>query len=204
VTNHLRFPGQYYDPETNTHYNYFRDYEPGTGRYGQRDPIGLAGGVNVYSYALGNALNYKDPTGEIVPVVIYPAVLVTGVIVGAVIGSGTTHPGGGNNNRSTCWLYWITDCNGEIVYVGITNDTGRREGEHENSPAGKINQYQCPQCRLKFNPVKMYGSRSECKKDESKQIQQFRPIFNDQENPDSLETRERKRQEWRSKNCQCG
>jgi RHS repeat-associated protein len=30
----LRFPGQYFDAETGLHYNYFRDYDPATGRYG--------------------------------------------------------------------------------------------------------------------------------------------------------------------------
>ena len=35
-----RFPGQYFDAETATHYNYFRDYNPNTGRYQQSDPIG--------------------------------------------------------------------------------------------------------------------------------------------------------------------
>ena len=36
----LRFPGQYFDRETNTHYNYYRDhYFPDLGRYGQSDPI---------------------------------------------------------------------------------------------------------------------------------------------------------------------
>ncbi len=44
----LRFPGQYYDAETRTHYNYFRDYDPSIGRYEQSDPIGLAGGFNTY------------------------------------------------------------------------------------------------------------------------------------------------------------
>ncbi len=29
----LRFPGQYFDTETGLHYNYFRDYDPGVGRY---------------------------------------------------------------------------------------------------------------------------------------------------------------------------
>jgi RHS repeat-associated protein len=59
----LRFPGQYYDRETGLHYNYFRDYEPGTGRYVQSDPIGLAGGLNVYAYLDGNPLSYVDPLG---------------------------------------------------------------------------------------------------------------------------------------------
>jgi RHS repeat-associated protein len=39
----LRFPGQYFDSETNLHYNYFRDYSPQTGRYQQSDPIGIDG-----------------------------------------------------------------------------------------------------------------------------------------------------------------
>ena len=43
----LRFPGQYYDAETGTHYNYFRDYDPHVGRYVQSDPIGLNGGANL-------------------------------------------------------------------------------------------------------------------------------------------------------------
>ena len=33
----LRFPGQYFDKETNLHYNMARDYDPGTGRYVQAD-----------------------------------------------------------------------------------------------------------------------------------------------------------------------
>jgi len=59
----LRFPGQYYDGETGLHYNYFRDYEPGTGRYAQSDPIGLAGGLNLYGYVANNPLRFVDPFG---------------------------------------------------------------------------------------------------------------------------------------------
>ncbi|MBI0297510.1 RHS repeat protein, partial [Streptomyces sp. PRKS01-29] len=38
----LRFPGQYADPETGLHYNYFRHYDPETARYASPDPLGLA------------------------------------------------------------------------------------------------------------------------------------------------------------------
>lgn len=65
----LRFAGQYFDSETQLHYNYFRDYDPNTGRYLQSDPIGLAGGLNPYGYVFNNPLHYTDPTGEAVPAI---------------------------------------------------------------------------------------------------------------------------------------
>jgi len=59
----LRYPGQYYDAETNTNYNMSRNYEPATGRYLQSDPIGLGGGLSTYAYVLSNPLQMTDLLG---------------------------------------------------------------------------------------------------------------------------------------------
>ena len=61
----LRFPGQYFDAETGTHYNFHRDYRPNAGRYLQSDPIEVEGGVNLFEYARVNGLRYADPYGEV-------------------------------------------------------------------------------------------------------------------------------------------
>ncbi|WP_437755896.1 RHS repeat-associated core domain-containing protein [Sorangium sp. So ce1389] len=46
----LRFPGHFFDEETGLHYNRFRYYSPRLARYLQSDPLGQAGGVNLYAY----------------------------------------------------------------------------------------------------------------------------------------------------------
>lgn len=63
TTINLRFPGQYFDSETGFHYNYFRTFDPRSGRYLESDPIGLNGGLNTYGYAAGNPLTVFDPLG---------------------------------------------------------------------------------------------------------------------------------------------
>lgn len=58
----LRFPGQYYDPETGLHHNYFRHYDPETARYLTLDPLGLDPGPNPFTY-VDNPFTLEDPLG---------------------------------------------------------------------------------------------------------------------------------------------
>jgi len=59
----MRYPGQQYDSASGFNYNYFRDYDPATGRYTQSDPVGLLGGISTYGYVGANPLRYVDPSG---------------------------------------------------------------------------------------------------------------------------------------------
>ena len=93
LANNLRFPGQYFDEESNLYYNYFRYYDPSTGRYTTSDPRGVLldfsepsrqiaaqmgapiprvtsfNNLNhIYGYANQNPLMYTDPTGEFTPI----------------------------------------------------------------------------------------------------------------------------------------
>ncbi len=100
ISNPLRFQGQYFDAETGLHYNRHLYYDPEIAGFISQDPIGLAGGLNVYQYA-PNPLGWVDPWG-------LTSVDATGYSVYGLFESGAKEP----------------------YYVGITNDMDRRRGEH--------------------------------------------------------------------------
>ncbi|MEU6082295.1 DUF6531 domain-containing protein [Streptomyces sp. NPDC047108] len=58
----LRFPGQYFDPESQLHYNYHRHYDPATAHYISPDPLGMEAGPNPCTYVL-NPLAWIDYLG---------------------------------------------------------------------------------------------------------------------------------------------
>jgi RHS repeat-associated protein len=77
-TYNLRHPGQQFDKETGTFYNYFRDYDPSLGRYVQSDPLGLVFFRklprkkltpddlqlnHLYAYVDSDPLGFVDPFG---------------------------------------------------------------------------------------------------------------------------------------------
>ena len=63
VRMNLRFPGQYFDAESDMNYNLTRDYSSSIGRYIESDIIGLQGGINVFIYGNDNAVHNTDSTG---------------------------------------------------------------------------------------------------------------------------------------------
>ncbi|MEO0761985.1 MAG: RHS repeat-associated core domain-containing protein [Pseudomonadota bacterium] len=57
------FPGQWFQAEHGLHQNWFRDYDPNTGRYLQADPLGLVDGPSVYGYARQASRSFVHPRG---------------------------------------------------------------------------------------------------------------------------------------------
>jgi RHS repeat-associated protein len=58
------FAGGLYDPQTGLLRFGARDYDPETGRWTSKDPIGFAGGgSNLYGYVLADPINAADPSG---------------------------------------------------------------------------------------------------------------------------------------------
>ncbi len=61
--NEIIYCGYRFDPETELYYVRNRTYNPALGRWIQRDPIGYAGGVNLYGYVGGMASAAVDAVG---------------------------------------------------------------------------------------------------------------------------------------------
>jgi RHS repeat-associated protein len=121
VKNPFRFMGQYYDQETGLHYNYFRYYDPKTGRYITPDPIGLWGGINLFSYVANSPLHYIDPYGL------------------DLIGSQVR-----DANGNTVFYFYDTDTGAEYFYRGITEPapqisptTGEEYGPYAKLPPAR-------------------------------------------------------------------
>ena len=147
VTFNLRYPGQYFDKETKLHYNYFRTYAPGTGRYTQGDPIGLDGGWNRFGYGNSNPLSNTDPSGlcgPATPLCVWllanaPWLVPTGTLVaeaGLSLATGTPIPASalpqfaGRALQSASTVVYLGVKNNNPVYVGITKDIAQRACKH--------------------------------------------------------------------------
>jgi RHS repeat-associated protein len=78
------FTAREFDPETGLYFYRARYYDPVTGHFVQQDPIGLAGGdVNLYRYVVNNPVNFVDPSGKVLPLIVIIPV-VAGVLNGTI------------------------------------------------------------------------------------------------------------------------
>ncbi len=59
----IGFQSKYYDTESGLYYYYHRYYDPKSGRFITEDPIGIAGGLNLYRFVNNNPVNFVDPWG---------------------------------------------------------------------------------------------------------------------------------------------
>tara|TARA_B100000508_G_scaffold60333_1_gene47217 strand:- start:251843 stop:256078 length:4236 start_codon:yes stop_codon:yes gene_type:complete len=78
------YTGQVFLENTGLYHYKARAYHPGFGRFMQTDPIGQAGGLNIYAYVGGDPVNYTDPNGECGT----PLSAVGGAIIGGVAAAG--------------------------------------------------------------------------------------------------------------------
>ncbi|MCA8388268.1 RHS repeat-associated core domain-containing protein [Burkholderia multivorans] len=60
--NSLRFQGQQEDEETGLHYDRHRYYDSSIGRFTSQDPVGVAGGINLFRHT-ANPTQWIDPLG---------------------------------------------------------------------------------------------------------------------------------------------
>jgi len=63
VVSDIGYAGYFYHPSSGLNFALYRAYDPPHGRWLNRDPIGEAGGVNIYAYVDGNPISETDPTG---------------------------------------------------------------------------------------------------------------------------------------------
>jgi RHS repeat-associated protein len=61
--NTYRFSSKEIHPNSGIYYYLYRFYDPNLQRWLNRDPLGEAGGLNLYAYCLNSPLNFYDPDG---------------------------------------------------------------------------------------------------------------------------------------------
>jgi len=115
--------GGYTDAETGLVLMTHRYYDPNAGRFLTRDPIGYAGGINLYAYTQNNPVSKIDPSG-------FGSILFT---CGAMAGGGVYGLGGGYSG--SVGTGFDTSGNIGVVTQGATYGLGASGG-----PGGIVEQ----------------------------------------------------------------
>ncbi len=134
VENPFRFPGQYYDSETGLHYNYYRYYDPQTGRYVTPDPIGLEGGINLFLYVAGNPVRWVDPFG--LSTITFDRASGTIIVYSGLTGFPVIIGPASNNASNPAGNPWISDSHGPLPTGTFPTGTWLPTGDDPNSGLG--------------------------------------------------------------------
>ncbi|MFG3285304.1 polymorphic toxin-type HINT domain-containing protein [Streptomyces sp. NPDC048111] len=112
TTNPYTFTGR---EDDSTGLLYYRDryYDSATGRFISQDPLGQAGGANLYQYALSSPTTYSDPTGN--------NPLIAGCIVGGLMDGGLDWLTQRLSGRKVNW--------GQVATAGVTGCMSGMLGE---------------------------------------------------------------------------
>ena len=114
------FAGGLYDSDTGLVRFGARDYDAEVGRWTAKDPIGFDGGdTNLYAYVFNETINFTDPTGEIIPILI-------GMAVGAALDFGIQMLQ--NGGKVECVNPWSVGLSGLLGGVGGLLNGGRLLG----------------------------------------------------------------------------
>lgn len=66
VDSDVGYAGYFHHAPSGLEFALYRAYDPGQARWLNRDPIGAAGGINLYQYVRGNPVKWTDPLGLVV------------------------------------------------------------------------------------------------------------------------------------------
>jgi RHS repeat-associated protein len=118
----LRYAGMFYEPNSGLYLTEYRAYDPRTGRWLSRDPIGDDRGRNLYAYVDGQPTKFVDPNGA-APVIGLPGVAY-GAVSGAVGGAITGYGEGRGWRGAVCGAVAGAVIGGVLGLFGLSEETG--------------------------------------------------------------------------------
>jgi RHS repeat-associated protein len=100
ASNLYRFSSKELHSNSGLYYYGFRFYDPSLGRWINRDPLGEAGGINLYGFVHNNPNYYADTDGRAAWAITIPGLIGGGVTIGGALAGGAVWITGGA-------YYWV-------------------------------------------------------------------------------------------------